>query len=350
MTSYVIHRLGCFGWLILPLTLVCSCGQKSNPVSFVDSYSPSLTSAKGTVFEGDYYPLVAGYLWTMSGTTHETGSATVSEGYGPQTETLDTNETLSIIITVLPTTTLQLSGSPVSVVPMQAVSTSVNDPFGLSSTMTDFLQSSDTAVWIKASKSSSSDSIFEVDNDIFLKKPLVAGDVWKVEPDVDYAAMIQSIGSSSNIKVNSSAVSVNAKKFVIGAEEETLFGGQHDAVRVDEVLDVTITMSISDPTNASNTMAVTEHLTGTDKVYFVKDTGQVIEDQEMTMTESMKGISDGVTISLDENVTSVGTVTLTAFSTASAVLPKAKSIAGKLPRTFAEKCRAVANGVATLIK
>ena len=71
-----------FGSLLVPLALVCSCGPKSNPVSFVDSYSPTLTSAKGTAFQGDYYPLVTGYSWTISGTTHETGSATVSEGSG----------------------------------------------------------------------------------------------------------------------------------------------------------------------------------------------------------------------------------------------------------------------------
>ena len=253
---------------------------------------------------------------------------------------------------VLPETTLQLSGNPVSVIPLEAISNaaSASDPLGLSSTATDYYQLSDTAVWIRASISASSDSIFEVNNDLFLKKPLVAGDAWKVEPDVDYAAMIQSMGSSSDIKINSSSFSVSCKKFVIGTEEVTLFGGQHDAVRVDQVVDIAITMSISDPTNASNTMAVTEHLTGTDKMYLVKDTGEVMEGQEMTMMESMKGVSDSVNISLDENVTSVGTLTLVAFSTASAVLPKVKSVAGKLPMTFAEKCRAVANGVASLIK
>jgi hypothetical protein len=337
-----------FGILIVPLVLLCFCGQKSNPVSFVDSYGPALTSPKGTAFSGDYYPLVTGYSWTMGGTLHEQGSAAVTQGSSTQTQKLDTNVDLSIAMTVLPACTLQLSGSPVPVIPLQAVSNS-NDPLA-GSTMTQFYQSGDTAILVKASKTPTSDSIIEVKNGEFLKKPLVAGDAWVVEPDPNYTAILQSMAGNPSIKIDSSTISVDSKKIVVGAEKKTMFGGQHDMVRVDQVFDISISMSISDPTNANNKMAVTERITGTMKMHLVKDTGEAMEDEDLTVTESMKGVSDGVAISDDESISTVGTVMLVSFSTGSAALPKKQSVAGKLPETFVEKCRAIARGVAILVR
>ncbi len=201
-----------------------------------------------------------------------------------------------------------------------------------------------------AQENSSSDSIIEVNNDLFLKKPLVAGDAWEFNPGSDYTAQITAMMNSPDVKVNSSNISVDSKKIVVGSEQIAILGGQHNAVRVDGVIDISITLSISDPTDANNTMTITEHVTGTAIIHLVKDTGTAVADEDVTIAETMKGVSDGESISLNENLTTAGTLTLVTFSTATAPQPKTKTAARKLPQTFVERCRAIAHDLAYLIK
>ena len=160
------------------ITVSCS---KDEDASYVDSYSPTLTEAKGTAYTAnDYFPLVKGNSYMYSANLDISGTQTTNG----KKETMNDKDTSYSYCYVKGKETVSFeSGS-------KEVITYYNNGNEA------YYQINDNGIVCVGEKSSGAKIEYK-NNTIFFKKSLEVGDSWSFNPTDDYSDLFSSLGVSA---------------------------------------------------------------------------------------------------------------------------------------------------------
>jgi hypothetical protein len=290
------------------VALFSSCKKDSSkPASFVDDYVPQLTEATGTTYSGNYYPFNTGYSWNWSGTQTTTGSMQYSAMGQNETEPMNSTDPITGYMTVNAPMQLTLNSGTYTVYP-------TTETEGLSR----YFQVTDTALCLRAIKSSSSSSIIEATNSVYLRKPLIVGAKWKSMPEVDLSEIFSETGYTGS----SAGVELKCSLFVIGKENITWKSQNKETLVVQERAQVKGPVIIDDN---GTTGTINIDVTLDMKMNLLKDVGIIYE--KATIAVKMSGtITDmGYQIGLNMNATMVQDLTLDQYNVVATSLPETKS-------------------------
>jgi hypothetical protein len=296
-------------------TILCFCiaaffagCSKSNPASFVDGYSASLTEEKGTTYTGDYFPIREGYTCYYQGSANLRVKLSV-----PGEINIDStiNSPTSGMMSVLPLRSITLSSGAQSLYPIIDMTSITGQAMYDTSR---FFMKNDSAVYIKAIKSANG-SYTEVKNPIYIKSKLVVGDSWETTPELDITQLMQSQDLMPGTSISGLNLSVQAKFFVAGKEQVTVPIGTRQAIRMEQANEISLSGSmVSDSIHIS--MNVDAKLTVI--YHLVKDTGIIKQNitGPINITASAQGMT--VTMSLTFNQCDLGLTSLGTYAIASA--------------------------------
>lgn len=259
------------------LTLQVSCKKDKDEESFVDDYNPSLTEASGTSYTGDYYPLASGYYWTWSGTAKTTGNT--------MGVPMDESESVSAYMSVGNQQQLTLSSGTYTVFP-------TTESEGLQR----YFEKTNSGVNLRAMKNAFDSNITEIKNPIYIKNPLVVGDKWETQPEIDQS-LLEGYGDMdiSNLKMN-------CKLFVVGKENMQWKGNTVQTLKLDERAEVTGSINYSE---GGYSGVINLSIRMTINLNLLKDVG--IISQKMDIQFNISGL-----VKMELNV--VSTLTLTDYS------------------------------------
>jgi len=292
---------------LLSTLFVLSCANKSTqPLSYVDSYQPTLTDTKGTIYSGNYYPLTTGLKWTSSGT--ENMFMNIHTSGKVQGITIDTVEkdtvasTVSMLQYTQASQAMTLGGHSYTVVPVKMISTDLNGSSLDSIKMTGFYETTDSSVYLRAmvTETDTGNDTTIAGNSIIIKKPLIVGAHWESTPTFALSSL-SSMSGMSNLSYQSAT-------YVIGKETVQGINGSISALRLDQVFDMSFTVN-------DNGESVTVSAEGVMNIYLVKDTGEVKATQNETMTMNMT--QSGMSVATTAQV--ITDETLQSFTTGNAL-------------------------------
>ncbi|MEJ2627804.1 MAG: hypothetical protein P8078_04530 [bacterium] len=269
-----------------------NCDDKSNPLSFVDDYTVTLTEAEGTTYTGNYFPLENS--WDSYSGSISMKTRTEIPGSEPIEELID--ESIWEDIRILAPCNIPLSSGIVSLYPISEFNFLIH---GYSDT-TRFFMKDAQAVYLKAFKLSKG-VYLEVDNPLYIKSELVVGDSWETAPRLDMTKLLARelykyrfgmlTVTQSNIDLTA-----QAKFFVVGNEPISLPGGTRDALRLEQASEITMTGDmIIDILNLD--IYITARLASV--YHLIPDTG--IVHQSVTGHLEMKVSAGGEKITIDIN-------------------------------------------------
>lgn len=298
------------------VALILSCVKKqNNPLSFVDSYNPQLLDPKGTVYQGNYFPLSNGLKWKTSGAegmlTNNHIVITSPQGTIDTTEVDSTYMTLSCSSMTQAQQSISIGGKGFPVTPMSRYTTVSTNGSSDSLASIEYYETTDSAVIIRAymEQTVTGYDTVTAGNSVFISLPLVAGDRWETTPVFALNTLgAEKNGSMKNFKIHSVT-------FVIGQDTCSISGATRQTLRLDQVFEVSFTVSDSE----SNT---TVSSTGVSNIYLAKDTGvvKIIQNQNITMKMTMIIQQDTATSNTVAQTTS--SEELTSFTSGTAPLLK----------------------------
>jgi len=287
-------------FFFIVVTIVLSCAnKKNNPLSFVDSYNPQLLDPQGTIYRGNYFPLSNGLKWNTGGTEEMSiNNHIVITGPQGTIDTTDTNTTFTALSCTSMTQAQQsisIGGKVFTVTPISRYT--IVDMSGSSDSLasTEYYETTDSAVIIRAymEKTIAGYDTITAENSIFIKQPFIVGDRWETTP-------IFALNTLSAEKSNSlNDLKIHAVTFVIGQDTCDAGSATRQALRLDQVFEVSFTVSDSE----SKTFVSS---TGVSHIYLVKDTGlvKIVQNQNITMKMSMMIQGDTATSNTVAQVTS----------------------------------------------
>jgi hypothetical protein len=279
---------------ILLIHLACS-KDDTKKKDYVTDFTPVLTETSGKSYSGDYYPFKVGNEWNWSGTATTAGKMTISSGGQSQDEPLDGTENAYGYMNIVGNESISLSSGSYDV-----LYTSETD--GTSR----YFEVTDAAILLRAIRTSDMSEIAEVKNPTFIKIPLVVGDQWETEPEVDYSQF-----TSISDGIGSIDLTMKCKMFVLGNEDITWKSAQTSTVVLQERALITGKITPGQGMTGSININVTADI----KMYLKKDVGIVKQDMTMVMsmngTISAQGQSAKITMNANvESTMSLGSYTL----------------------------------------
>ena len=215
----------------------CKKNEQSNPVSYVDSYTVTLTDPKGTTYAGDYFPIVQGYTCNYSGYTN---IQSTTEILGFPSESDSTVGPTTGMLKVLPLCNIPLSSGTI---PLYPIIDETNMQGQVTADTSRFFMKDSQAVYIKAIKLSDG-RYSEVTNPIFIKSRLVVGDSWEATPQINLVELLSSDPDLSDIQSNLT-IDETSKIFVVGKETISLPIGIRNTVRLEQADDISMTGTIT---------------------------------------------------------------------------------------------------------
>jgi hypothetical protein len=277
-----MHRLQVYSVFVV-FSLILSCANnKNNPLSYVDSYSPQLLDPKGTVYQGNYFPLTNGLKWKTTGIEEMTTNNHVVIA-GPQgsidtTEVDTTYTSLSCTSMTQGQQSFSIGGKGYSVTPISRRTIVATSDSSDTLASTEYYETADSSVFLRAyvEETAFGFDTIRADSSVFLKLPLAAGDRWETVPVSALSTMgAENSDSLKNLKIQSMT-------FVIGRDTCSVGSATRQALQLDQVFQVSFTVSDSESITSVSS-------TGVSHIYLAKDTGvvKVVQNQNITMKMSM---------------------------------------------------------------
>ena len=273
---------------------------------YVDSHRPAYTDTFGTTYEGDYYPVAAGYRWDYAGPVSVTTTYSVTgtlEGQQVNEQDRETDSGIGRGFRVIrPRRRIRLPSGEYTVYPEQFMS-SFWDPYSYDETVR-YLEKLGDAVYVRAFEGTDG-QLVEVRDPVFIKSPLVVGDRWVSSPKVEYNAPFPSMEDSDGIR--SISFDMNSVIHVVGTQNVTVMGRSVEAVRLEQVMETggLIATQYGDMSINMTMIAV---------FYLKKNLGivtQKLEDMSMNMQIML---SEGaVRLTMDMTVTGATELSLTGY-------------------------------------
>jgi len=215
---------------VLVMFLTDCASKKSNPVSFVDDYSVTLTEEEGTTYAGDYFPIEEGYTCNYSGNANMDIRMEIP-GSAPLEETTDAPALGMLKVLALCSIPL-----PSGAIPLYPIVDLTDMEGQIVADTSRFFMKDAQAVYIKALKMSDG-SYMEVENPIYIKSELVVGDSWETAPKLDMTKLLANemgeTGNQANIDLKA-----KAKFFVVGNESISLPIGTRNAMRLEQANEI----------------------------------------------------------------------------------------------------------------
>jgi hypothetical protein len=286
-------------FLLFLITCLISCSEddESNPLSFVDGYSVSLTEPEGTTYSGDFFPLQEGHTLNYSGAVDMITELSIP-GEEPSKES--TVAPALGMLKVLALQNIPLQSGTIPLYPIVDLSEIQGE---ITADTSRYFDKDEEAVYVKAIKMSDG-SYLEVENPVYIKSSLVVGESWETAPQMDMTQLFSSeFGETSDMSLDA-----ESKFFVVGHEMIFLPVGEKWAMRMEQANDITMKGTLYIYGSAIK-LTVTSKLATV--YHLLADTGVV--HQNTTGSLNMKMSFEGETISIkmtinqsELNLTNVG--------------------------------------------
>jgi hypothetical protein len=271
--------------------LIIGC-SKSNPAGYVDGYTVKLTDDAGTTYAGDFFPLRAGHACSFSGEENITYTATMT-GQPSENDTI-VGPTVGML-SILPEQNVILQSGTYSLFPVVEYSGD-----GVYDTSRYYMKDTQ-CVYVKALKLSDG-SFTEINNSIFLKSSLVAGDSWESTPQMNITQIVQAQSGLGDPGSNLQSTA-NAKSFVVGHEVIDLPIGVRNTVRLEQANDISVTGSVISEGVSVNMKMSAKVAT----IYnLIADTGVVHQSASGTINITASAQGETVTINMKINEYTLG--------------------------------------------
>jgi hypothetical protein len=224
-------------------------------LSFTDDYTPQYTSAEGTAYEGNYWPLVLSNYWEYSGSACARGVMSESGSYDT-TISIDDSCYMIAYMYVFRETTMTVDTGTYPVFPFDELITIQNLDGPL---LRRYMQNKDDMVYIRA-YDMKNEGIVPAVNQVFIRSPLVVGESWKSEPKIDIHQVIthaNQIMSRAGVEVPDSQTAadiqmeVTCRMFVIGTEPGFFRGQEVETIRLDQRTEAFVTIEFDSSTSVS---------------------------------------------------------------------------------------------------
>jgi hypothetical protein len=208
------------------IAMVCfGCNNDDDIFSYVDDYNAPLTEEKGKTYSGDYFPFIQVNYWKYSGHESVTGEMTMNYQGEKETESLDDSYTCTSTLAVNKPESIKLNSGTYSLYPVRETETVDYQ----TSYITRYFEKSTDAVYLRAIKMDYG-NIIEVKNPVYLKIPLVVGDRWEAQPEIDMGSIMENeLDISGDIELD-----MKCMLYVIGKEAMNWKGNNLETVRLDE--------------------------------------------------------------------------------------------------------------------
>ncbi len=271
---------------LISILISCSEDDESNPLSFIDGYSVSLTEPKGTTYSGDFFPLNEGHTLNYSGAVDMLTQLSVP-GEEPSEES--TVAPTIGMLKVLAQQNIPLQSGTIPLYPIVDLTEIEGD---ISADTSRYFDKDEEAVYVKAIKMSDG-SYLEVENPVYIKSSLVVGESWETAPQLDMTQLFSSeFGETSDMSLDA-----ESKFFVVGHEMIYLPIGEKWAMRMEQANDITMKGTLYFYGSAIK-LTVTSKLATV--YHLLADTGVV--HQNTTGTITMKMTFEGETISIKTTI------------------------------------------------
>jgi hypothetical protein len=139
-----------------------------------------------------------------------------------------------------------------------------------------YLEKTTSGVYVRAIMGEN-EQIIEIENPAFIKSPLVVGDKWEVDPQMDISELneFDFMGDGS---VNSKSIFI-----VVGKEVKTWNGTSYNTIRLDQRSEVSFSLNLNED---GMRVSVSMNVQVTTKYNLIKDIGIAFEVMDVHFTES----------------------------------------------------------------
>jgi hypothetical protein len=243
------------------------CSKDEAKKDFVNDFTPALKETSGTSYTGDYYPFKVRNNWNWNGSETLKGKTTIT-GMDPQTT--DKTESAYGYMTIVDSTRISLPSGHYDVLYTDETDGTAR-----------YFQVTDSAIILRAIKNYDMSQLAEVKNPVYIRRPLVVGDVWQTEPAVDYSKF----SSFTSSGIGAIDITTKCKVFVLGNENITWKGAQTNTIALEERILVTGKVSIaSEESGSTVTGTLNVNVTGDINLNLKEDVGIVQQDFVMDLT------------------------------------------------------------------
>ncbi len=301
--------------ILVLLIGITSCKKDDSP-SFVDDYSPNLTEEKGTEHTGDYFPVEEGYSWYYTGNQILTGEVKYSAAGQSKTEPINESAPVYSSVLVEPLTSVTLESGTYMLYP-------VYDNSGESYAYRYYEKNND-GVYFKAFTSELGE-IVEVENPVFIKKPLVVGDSWEAQPTVDLNAGLGN-GELDDFLDGDIDATINCKMYVIGIENINWNGGSVSPIRMDQRAEANVSVPFNQD-GGSGTINMNLKMTAI--LHLLEDIGVIKQDTDMDMVINASVSMEGQKFSMNMDLNIKGLLELETYDVTGSVTKNSVKITDK---------------------
>lgn len=283
-SNFLIILLTGIAFLVIP-----GCDKDDNLFSFVDGYDAPLTEEKGASHNGDYFPFIEVNYWKYSGYESATGEMTMNYQGEKDTESLDDSYSATSTLTVNSPESISLKSGTYTLYPVRE---SLTADYKTTHTVR-YLEKANDAIYLRAIQLGY-DNIIEVKNPVYLKIPLVVGDRWETQPEIDMESLMEgSVDFSGDISLDMKCVI-----YVIGKETINWKGDNVETVRLDERAQAKATITVNE-SGVKGSMILDMQIT----LYlnYLEGVGLINQDFNisLTMTGSFSGEGEKLTLNMD---------------------------------------------------
>jgi hypothetical protein len=243
--------------LLLCATLIAqySCKKDKNDESFVDGYNPTLTEKAGITYDGDYFPLNTGYNWDWQGQSTNKGTY--------EDESVNETDDVSGYMYIVQQKLIVLPSGSYTVY-------QTSETHGIER----YFEKTASTVNLRAINNlDGSDNLIEVKNPCYIKMPLVVGDKWVAQPQIDN----QLLSTIEDIDISNLQIKCNF--YVIGKENIIWKGQSTETIRIEERAEISGKAAYDDEKiNVSATIMITLNL--------CKNIGVIMQKEDLNVTTS----------------------------------------------------------------
>ena len=289
--------------LLIGLTffIILSCSKNDDIFSFVDGYEAPLTEEKGATYHGDFYPFTEVNYWKYSGYESVTGEMTMNYQGEKDTEPLNDSYYGTSTLVVDSPESIHLNSGTYSLYPVTETETANYE----TNYSVRYFEKATDAIYLRAIQLNYGD-IIEVKNPVYLKIPLVVGDEWETQPEIDSENFME----DEAIVSGDMNIDLKCKIYVIGKEITNWKGDNEETIRLDERAQAKAKMNVDEDGvrgSMSFDLQITLYLNYLEGVGLIRQKS----DLSLTMKGSFSG--EGEKLTLNMEMDSDGDYTLTSY-------------------------------------
>lgn len=281
--------------------VILSCSKNDDNFSFVDGYDAPLAEEKGATYHGDYFPFIEINYWKYSGYESVTGEMTMDYQGEKDTESLDDSYYGTSTLVVDSPESINLKSGTYTLYPVRETETA---DYETTYTIRYFEKATD-AIYLRAIQLDYG-NIIEVKNPVYLKIPLVVGDKWETQPEIDLENLLKDeAGVTGDMNLD-----MKCKIYVIGREVINWKGDDTETIRLDERAQAKAKMNV-DEDGVKGSISFDLQIT----LYLNYLEGVGLISQKSNLSLSMEGSfsGDGEKLTLNMDMDSEGNYILSSY-------------------------------------